>query len=93
MYLFLKKFCQQFYIFYENRFQKDSTDFEIDKVLIIHEDIGRFLSGSRKKFSTFEFLENRTILLTENSAEKPVQLASTFSLFFSAALKLLLGFS
>ena len=29
----------------------------------------------------------------KNSAEKPVQLASTFSLFFSAALKLLLGFS
>ena len=28
-----------------------------------------------------------------NSAEKPVQLASTFSLFFLAALKLLLGFS
>ena len=29
----------------------------------------------------------------KNSAEKPVQLASTFSLFFSAALKILLGFS
>ena len=40
------------------------------------------MSSSRKKLSKFEFLfswQNRTFLLTENSAEELVQLASTFS--------------
>ena len=37
--------------------------------------------------------QGKTDCVSKNSAEKPVQLASTFSLFFSAALKVLLGFS
>ena len=57
------------------------------------------MSSSREKLSTFEFfvfLAKQNISTDwepKNSTEKPVQLASTFSLFFSAALKLLLGFS
>ena len=49
-------------------------------------------TGSGKKLSTFEFfLGISTDWVPKKSAEKPVQLASTFSLFFSAALKLLLS--
>ena len=60
------------------------------------QDAGGFLSSFGKKWSTFEFLfswQTRTRLLTENQRTLPVQLASIFSLFFSAALKLLLGLS
>ena len=58
------------------------------------------MSSSGKKLSTFEFLfswQNRTFLLTENQRtllrSQCSYIASTFSLFFSAAFKLLLGFS
>ena len=54
------------------------------------------MSSSAKKLSTFELLfswQNRTLNETKNSAEKSLQLASPFLKIFSAALKLLLGFS
>ena len=64
----------------------------IFKVLRIWEDVGGFLSSPGKKLSTFDFFswQKKTFLLTENqknSAEKSVQIASTFSWFFSATPK------
>ena len=55
-------------------------------------DLRRRWSSSGKKLSTFEFCfpgktENFYWSRTKELAEKPVQLASTFSLFFSAAPK------
>ena len=62
-------------------------------------DAGGFMPTSNKKLLTFEFLfswHNRTFLLNENQRtllRSQCRLLQRFPTFFSAALKLLLGFS